>query len=72
MQLREEVSVHQSLRFPHIVQMLGACCTPPNLCLVMELAVHGSCYSLLHLQSEVDLPMPLRVAMLFDAARGLR
>ncbi|GAX76292.1 hypothetical protein CEUSTIGMA_g3737.t1 [Chlamydomonas eustigma] len=46
--LRQEVQVLSRLRHPHIVQFLGAYLSPPNVCIVEELAEGGSLYQRLH------------------------
>ena len=48
---KQEIKVLSALKHPRIVQLLGACMAPPNLCLVEGLAVQGSLYSLLHEKS---------------------
>jgi serine/threonine protein kinase len=70
-EFRDELQLHQELRFPFVVQLLGACTVQPNLCLVMELAPFGSLYELLHLSTSVPLSSPLRLAMLYDVSRGM-
>jgi len=69
--LRKEVRVHSRLQFDHVVQLYAASTTPPNLCLVTELASRGSLWDYLHLSS-VPLAHPLQTAFLFDIARGMR
>mmetsp|Transcript_300 Transcript_300/g.970 ORF Transcript_300/g.970 Transcript_300/m.970 type:complete len:698 (-) Transcript_300:277-2370(-) len=69
-QMREEVKLHEQLRFPFIVQLLGACTVKPNCCMVMELA-SGNLFGLLHEEREKLLPLNLRVSMLYDVARGM-
>ena len=45
---RKEINVLEKLRHPRIVALVGACFTPPNVCLVQELATGGSLYSFIH------------------------
>ena len=43
-----EVSVLSRLKHPHIVRLLGACLTPPSVCIVEELVAGGSLFAYLH------------------------
>lgn len=43
----QELQILSELDHPGIVRMFGACVTPPNLCMVLELC-HTSLYALLH------------------------
>lgn len=52
-EFRAEVMSLAELRHPNIVQFLGACMKPPNLCMVMEYLPH-SLHSILY-QSTVDM-----------------
>lgn len=47
----DELLVMSKLSHSNIVQFMGACMTPPNLCMVLELC-SGSLYSLLHEKRE--------------------
>ena len=48
---KQEIRFLGALQHPRIVQLLGACMAPPNLCLVEDLAIQGSLYDLLHVKS---------------------
>lgn len=52
-QCREEVMTLQQVRHPNVIQFLGACMKPPNLCMVTEHMPH-SLHSVIH-QSSVEL-----------------
>lgn len=52
-EFRAEVMSLAELRHPNVVQFLGACMKPPNLCMVMEHLPH-SLHSILY-QSTVDV-----------------
>eukprot|EP00958_Prasinococcus_capsulatus_P003901 scaffold358_cov290-Prasinococcus_capsulatus_cf.AAC.2 len=47
-EFEREVEVLTNLRHPNIVLFLGACRTPPNMCLVMEYCPRGSMDKLIH------------------------
>ena len=40
--VRKEVELMSILHHPNIVMFLGACVTPPEMCLLLEYCVHGS------------------------------
>ena len=68
--LREEVRLHSSLHYDHVVQLHGASTIPPNLCLVYELASGGSLWDYLHATNK-PLAHELQAAFLYDVARGM-
>lgn len=41
-EFRNECAVMEVIRHPNIVMFLGACTTPPNLCIVLEYCGRGS------------------------------
>ena len=45
---QREIFVMNCLRHPNIVLLLGACQTPPHLCIVMELLLGGSLYHMIY------------------------
>ena len=45
------LQVFRQLRHPCIIQFLGCCLAPPNVCIVEELAEGGSLHQLLQLTS---------------------
>ena len=50
---QEEMLTLKSLRHPHIIQLLGACMKPPELCLVFEFFPYNL-HSVLH-ESNIEL-----------------
>eukprot|EP00903_Cladosiphon_okamuranus_P009442 g9002.t1 len=68
--LRKEVRVHSRLHFDFVALLYAASTTPPNLCLVLELASGGSLQQYLYESSE-PLSHALQAAFLYDVARGM-
>ena len=73
---QQEARILAPLRHPNVVRLLGASTVAPDLCLVMELAAHGSLMAVLYAAQEenkgdgvVDLAQRLEWAR--DVARGL-
>jgi len=73
---QQEARILAPLRHPNVVRLLGASTVAPDLCLVMELASHGSLLAVLEAAEEehegggvVDLAQRLEWAR--DVARGL-
>eukprot|EP00727_Mastigamoeba_balamuthi_P010137 m51a1_g5746 putative protein tyrosine kinase (1072) ;mRNA; f:1170442-1177724 len=65
-----EITLMKSLRHPNVLQFLGSCLEPPNICIVIEYMGRGSLYSILHNPLEIwDWPMLLNT--LCDASRGV-
>ena len=62
----KEVSILSKLRFPHLVQFLGACTHPEHLCIVTEYMAGGSLYHYLH-----RLRLPLEVGDAWRIARQI-
>mmetsp|Transcript_7416 Transcript_7416/g.21083 ORF Transcript_7416/g.21083 Transcript_7416/m.21083 type:complete len:802 (-) Transcript_7416:135-2540(-) len=54
---RKEIDVLQHLRHPRITSFLGACLSPPHVCLVEELALGGSLSTCIH-QERGSKPLP--------------
>merc|ERR1712232_638590 len=52
-ELRREIDSLRFLRHPRLVQFIGACLTPPSLCVLTELMVGGSLHDLLHVKRAV-------------------
>ncbi|WIA20465.1 hypothetical protein OEZ85_004872 [Tetradesmus obliquus] len=69
-EFRQEVMTLQQLRHPHVVQFLGACMKPPDLCLVTEYMPH-SLHSVLYEQQGVALDRKRVLSLAADAARAL-
>eukprot|EP01087_Luapelamoeba_hula_P003949 TRINITY_DN138_c0_g2_i1.p1 TRINITY_DN138_c0_g2~~TRINITY_DN138_c0_g2_i1.p1 ORF type:complete len:1696 (-),score=223.93 TRINITY_DN138_c0_g2_i1:132-5219(-) len=66
-----EVKVMTQLRHPNVVLFMGACTTPPNLCIIMEFMELGSLYDVLHNELVPSLPMGLKVKLATQAAQGM-
>lgn len=67
---KREVAILRTLRHPNILQFMGACTTPPNLCIVSEFEPNGSLFKLLH-RSEASLRQEQKVQMALDTAIGM-
>ncbi|XP_027180097.1 serine/threonine-protein kinase STY8-like isoform X1 [Coffea eugenioides] len=66
----QEVFIMRKIRHKNVVQFLGACTKPPNLCIVTEFMSKGSVHSFLHKQkSTFKLSTIIRVAM--DVSKGM-
>ncbi|KAF5840389.1 kinase-like domain-containing protein [Dunaliella salina] len=68
-EFREEVMTLQSLRHPNVLQFLGVCMKPPNLCMVTEhmpFNLHSVLYT-----SKTQLDKPKIIEMAKDIARAL-
>ncbi|KAL0550613.1 hypothetical protein IC582_015135 [Cucumis melo] len=66
----QEVYIMRKVRHKNVVQFIGACTKPPNLCIVTEFMSRGSVYDFLHKQRGVfNLPSLLKVAI--DISRGM-
>lgn len=66
----QEVYIMRKIRHKNVVQFIGACTRPPNLCIVTEFMARGSIYDFLHKQKGVfQLPSLLKVAI--DVSKGM-
>eukprot|EP00268_Persea_americana_P040167 TRINITY_DN3980_c0_g1_i5.p1 TRINITY_DN3980_c0_g1~~TRINITY_DN3980_c0_g1_i5.p1 ORF type:complete len:244 (-),score=53.33 TRINITY_DN3980_c0_g1_i5:253-984(-) len=66
----QEVYILRKVRHKNVVQFIGACTTPPSLCIVTEYMSGGSVYDFLHKQKGVfKLPSLLKVAI--DVSKGM-
>ncbi|XP_078448218.1 serine/threonine-protein kinase STY46-like isoform X3 [Wolffia australiana] len=66
----QEVFIMRKVRHRNVVQFIGACTKPPNLCIVTEFMSRGSVYDFLHKQRcTFKLPALLRVAI--DVSKGM-
>ncbi|CAN1122242.1 Serine/threonine-protein kinase STY17 [Linum perenne] len=66
----QEVYIMRKVRHKNVVQFIGACTQPPNLCIVTEFMARGSIYDFLHKQDGVfKLPSLIRVAI--DVSKGM-
>eukprot|EP00890_Picochlorum_soloecismus_P002134 jgi/Picsp_1/2921/NSC_01146-R1_flag-tagged protein kinase domain of mitogen-activated protein kinase kinase kinase len=68
---KREVSIMKKLRHPNILQLMGACTTPPNLCIVSEYVSKGSLFKILHKSKEQPLSMERKIRIALDAAKGI-
>ncbi|KAE8736173.1 putative Mechanosensitive ion channel domain-containing protein [Hibiscus syriacus] len=66
----QEVNILRKIRHNNVVQFIGACSSPPSLCIVTEFMSGGSIYDLLRKQkSGFKLPFLLEVAI--DVSKGM-
>ncbi|KAE8674781.1 ACT-like protein tyrosine kinase family protein isoform 2 [Hibiscus syriacus] len=66
----QEVNIMRKIRHNNVVQFIGACTSPPSLCIVTEFMSGGSIYDLLHKQkSGFKLPFLLKVAI--EVSKGM-
>ncbi|KAK2656908.1 hypothetical protein Ddye_009960 [Dipteronia dyeriana] len=66
----QEVYIMRKIRHKNVVQFIGACTKPPNLCIVTEFMARGSVYDFLHKEKGVfKLPSLLKVAI--DVSKGM-
>ncbi|KAK3224421.1 hypothetical protein Dsin_011446 [Dipteronia sinensis] len=66
----QEVYIMRKIRHKNVVQFIGACTKPPNLCIVTEFMARGSLYDFLHKEKGVfKLPSLLKVAI--DVSKGM-
>uniref|UniRef100_A0A2P2LPG3 non-specific serine/threonine protein kinase n=1 Tax=Rhizophora mucronata TaxID=61149 RepID=A0A2P2LPG3_RHIMU len=66
----QEVYIMRKIRHKNVVQFIGACTRPQNLCVVTEFMTKGSLYDFLHKQNGVfKLPSLIRVAT--DVSKGM-
>lgn len=66
----QEVFIMRKIRHKNVVQFIGACTRPPNLCIVTEFMTRGSIYTFLHKQrGAFKLPTLLKVAI--DVSKGM-
>jgi len=66
---RNEVEMQSKLCHDSVVRFIGACLTPPNLCIVTEFVSRGSVRSVLSNTKDVDFKKILSMAM--DVASGM-
>ncbi|KAK8567935.1 hypothetical protein V6N13_105880 [Hibiscus sabdariffa] len=66
----QEVFIMRKVRHKNVVQFIGACTKPPNLCIITEFMSGGSVYDYLHKHRGVfKLPTLLKVAI--DVSKGM-
>ncbi|GLI65445.1 hypothetical protein VaNZ11_008823 [Volvox africanus] len=68
--LQREIEILATIRHPNVVNFIGACHTPPNVCLVTEYCARGSLDHLLH-KSSIPLDLTKKVEFSMDIARGM-
>ncbi|KAK1431353.1 hypothetical protein QVD17_07810 [Tagetes erecta] len=60
----QEVYIMRKIRHKNVVQFIGACTRPPNLCIVTEFMAGGSLHDFLHNQKgHFDVPTILKMAI---------
>jgi serine/threonine protein kinase len=69
---KEEARVMSHLRHPNVVLFMAACTKPPRMCIVMEFMALGSLFDLLHNELIADIPMALKVKLVYQAAKGMQ
>ncbi|KAI8536930.1 hypothetical protein RHMOL_Rhmol10G0295000 [Rhododendron molle] len=66
----QEVFIMRKIRHKNVVQFIGACTRPPNLCILTEFMSRGSVYNFLHKQrGAFKFPALLKVAL--DVSKGM-
>ncbi|KAL8168379.1 hypothetical protein V2J09_009878 [Rumex salicifolius] len=66
----QEVNITRKVQHKNVVQFIGACTQPPNLCIVTEFMSKGNLYDFMHKQKSVfKLPSLLKAAL--DVSRGM-
>lgn len=69
-EFQQEVFIMRKVRHKNVVQFIGACTIPPNLCIITEYMSGGSVYDYLRKQKALlKMPMLLRVAI--DVSKGM-
>uniref|UniRef100_A0A7I4E4F0 non-specific serine/threonine protein kinase n=1 Tax=Physcomitrium patens TaxID=3218 RepID=A0A7I4E4F0_PHYPA len=69
-EFQQEVFIMRKVRHKNVVQFIGACTMPPNLCIITEYMSGGSVYDYLRNQKALlKMPMLLRVAI--DVSKGM-
>jgi len=62
--------VMQDLRHPHVVQLIGACMRPPNLCIVLEYMPY-SLHDVVH-DGQFQVDRKRSIALMQDVARAFQ
>ena len=69
-EFKRELSFLTRLRHRHVVQFIGACTAPPNLCIVMDYCDKGSLYGYLHNPAKAVTPYKV-CKWMSECAKGL-
>ncbi|GAM19520.1 hypothetical protein SAMD00019534_026950 [Acytostelium subglobosum LB1] len=69
-EFHREIELMKNLRHPNVLQFLGSCTIPPNICICTEYMPRGSLYSILH-DAKVVLQWTLIRKMCLDAVKGV-
>lgn len=69
-EFQQEVSIMRKVRHKNVVQFIGACTRPPNLCIVTEFMSGGSVYDYLHKQKKT-LNMSILLRFAIDVSKGM-
>ncbi|KAF2075905.1 hypothetical protein CYY_002796 [Polysphondylium violaceum] len=69
-EFHREIELMKNLRHPNVIQFLGSCTIPPDICICTEYMPRGSLYGILH-NEQIQLPWALVIRMCIDAARGI-
>lgn len=54
-----------------LLMQMGACTTPPSLCIVSEYVSQGSLFKILHKSKETPLSMERKIRIALDTAKGI-
>jgi len=65
-----EIRVLSSLRSPNVVMLIGACVTPPNVCIVSEYLHRKNLRTVLE-DTTIRLDLSKKVMMIMDLCRGM-
>ncbi|XP_059461374.1 serine/threonine-protein kinase STY46-like isoform X2 [Corylus avellana] len=66
----QEANIMRNIRHKNVIQFIGACTSPPGLCLVTEYMSGGSMYDFLHKQKSVLTP-PSLIRAAIDVSEGM-
>lgn len=69
-EFNQEVRLLRSLMHPNILQFMGACLLPPDICLITEYIPRGDLYKIIH-DASVVLDWALIKKISIDVARGM-
>jgi len=69
-EFNKEINLLKSLRHPNILQFIGSCHIPPNVCLVTEFMPRGDLHKIIH-DKTIALDKNLMKSILIDVSRGI-